>query len=315
MSTPIVIKGAKTAYIYIAERKINHMPTTKSKSKDEMNVLVTLNSGYVPQLCVMLHSLVRCNPTRRIRLFVLHSSLTADDFDRIGNTLLRAEEKYGSPRLGERCKVVTVNADALDLSNAPVTDRYPAEMYYRIFAARFMPEDVERVLYLDPDIIVNGSLGELYDCNMSGYLFAAASHVGTLMNKINEVRLDMDENAPYINSGVMLMNIALLRKKQNTDEVFAYIESHKKVLCLPDQDVISALYGPEIFPLNPYRYNMTERLFAFRVESELWKSLEKVRESSVIIHYCGRNKPWKKGYIGKLDVFYNEELKMMEDEN
>lgn len=285
---------------------------TVTDNKRELNVLVTLNSGYVPQLCVMLHSLVRNNTSRFIRLYVLHSSLTKEDFESIESTLRRASLRYTAENSFE---VVSLNANTLDLSNAPVTDRYPHEMYYRIFAARFLPGNVERVLYLDPDIIVNGSLEELYDCNMSGYLFAAASHVGTLMNRFNVVRLDMDENAPYINSGVMLMNIGLLREKQNIEEVFDYIVNHKKVLCLPDQDVISALYGPEILPLNPYRYNMTERLFAFRIESELWKSLEKVRESSVIIHYCGRNKPWKSGYIGKLDVFYNEEVKIMNEGN
>ena len=31
-----------------------------------------------------------------------------------------------------------------------------------------------------------------------------------------------------------------------------------------------------------------------------------VRENSAVIHYCGRNKPWRPGYIGMLDVFWNE---------
>ena len=35
-------------------------------------------------------------------------------------------------------------------------------------------------------------------------------------------------------------------------------------------------------------------------------SIDWVRGNSNIIHYCGRNKPWKQGYIGKLDVFWNE---------
>ena len=51
---------------------------------------------------------------------------------------------------------------------------------------------------------------------------------------------------------------------------------------------------------------MTERLFALRPQTEAWLDLQWVREHSAIIHYCGRNKPWKNGYAGRLDVFYKE---------
>ena len=49
---------------------------------------------------------------------------------------------------------------------------------------------------------------------------------------------------------------------------------------------------------------MTERLFAFHRQAGDRMDLDFVKENSAIIHYCGRNKPWKKGYIGKLDCFY-----------
>ena len=29
-------------------------------------------------------------------------------------------------------------------------------------------------------------------------------------------------------------------------------------------------------------------------------------EGTVIVHYCGRNKPWKNKYIGALDIFYED---------
>ena len=34
--------------------------------------------------------------------------------------------------------------------------------------------------------------------------------------------------------------------------------------------------------------------------------LECVRRTAAVIHYCGRNKPWRQNYIGRLDVFYRE---------
>ena len=76
----------------------------------------------------------------------------------------------------------------------------------------------------------------------------------------------MDDDSPYINSGVMLMNLGLLRREQSTDEVYSYIEEHKGKLLLPDQDIISGLYGEKIMPLDPVKYNMTEKLYAFFTE-------------------------------------------------
>lgn len=118
----------------------------------------------------------------------------------------------------------------------------------------------------------------------------------------------MDETGPYINSGVMLMNLELLRQHQDYAKVYEYINQHKTVLFLPDQDVISGLYASKILPLDPYRFNMTERLFTLHPSSEAWMDLNWVRQNSVIIHYCGRNKPWKDNYLGMLNTFYLEEV-------
>jgi lipopolysaccharide biosynthesis glycosyltransferase len=55
----------------------------------------------------------------------------------------------------------------------------------------------------------------------------------------------MEEESPYINSGVTLMNIYLLRKEQCYKDVFDFIENKKTVLLLPDQAIISSLYGSQ----------------------------------------------------------------------
>lgn len=64
---------------------------------------------------------------------------------------------------------------------------------------------------------------------------------------------------------------------------------------LPDQDIISALYGQHILPLDPIRCNMTEKLFALHQHNGDGMTPENVRQWSAIIHYCGRDKPWKPG--------------------
>ena len=265
-----------------------------------VNLLVTLNDAYIPCMNVMLTSLLHSNPKNTFRVFLLHSNISKEK-------LSQTEEI-----LQGRGELIPITASAEELQGAPTSSRYPLEIYYRIFAVDYLPRSINRVLYLDPDVIVNGSLDKLYTMPMDGYFFAAASHVNAFLQKMNKVRLDMDENSPYINSGVMMMNLELLRKEQDRDAVFRYIEEHKNTLILPDQDVISSLYGHQIIPLNPYRYNMTERLWLLHSHDEAI-TLDWIRKNSTIIHYCGRNKPWKKHYIGQLDTFFWETVARMND--
>lgn len=82
---------------------------------------------------------------------------------------------------------------------------------------------------------------------------------------------------------------------------------------MPDQDVISGLYGDKIISLDPYKYNMTERLYVFKKQSDEKIDIKYICSNTVIIHYCGRNKPWKDNYIGRLDVFYLQAKSKMED--
>lgn len=265
-----------------------------------INILVTLDENYLPHLNTMLYSLLYSNPEHTFTVYLLHSSIPEE-------ALARTHQIIGSA--GE---LVSVPIKDIGLENAPTTARYPQEIYYRIFAAKYLPERVNRVLYLDPDIIINGSIADLYNTPLEDYYFAAASHIGPVLHKVNEIRLDMDEDSPYINSGVMLMNLKRLRTEQNYEEVFEFIERRKNVLMLPDQDIISSLYGTKILALDPFRYNMTEVLFKQHAPFEKSLTLDWIRRNSVVIHYCGRNKPWKNNYLGDLDVFYEETLSRME---
>lgn len=263
-------------------------------NQTSMNILVTLDENYIPYLNVMLVSLLRSNPDEYFSIYLLHSSVREQALTKTRRIL------------GRRGELTAIPVSDAGLENAPTTSRYPFEIYYRIFAARYLPQQLDRILYLDPDLIVNKPLRELYTIPMKDYFFAAASHTGPVLRKLNEVRLDMEEESPYINSGVMLMNLALLRKEQRLEDVFDFIEKKKFLLFLPDQDIISSLYGSRIYPLDTFRYNMTETLFQRYAAFEKTIDLDWVRKNSVIIHYCGRNKPWKESYIGKLDVFYQE---------
>lgn len=260
------------------------------------HILVTLDRNYLKVLSVMLYSLSQSDPEGVYTVYVVNNTLTEEDFASLSALLPRTE-------------LVNVRVPEDLLQNAPVSDRYPTEMYYRLFAARYLPQQLERILYLDPDLVVLHSLRSLYQIDFDGKLFAAASHIESrTFRELNRRRLHLSEHAKYLNSGVMMMNLALLRK-ESPQTIIDYIQSHKATLLLPDQDVLNALYADRTVPLDPMVYNLGEkylRLKNLHLPPAEKLTLDWVRSNTAIVHYYGRNKPWKEHYRGSLGIFYHE---------
>ena len=260
------------------------------------HILVTLDRNYLKVLSVMLYSLSQSDPEGVYTVYVVNNTLTEEDFAPLSALLPRTE-------------LVNVRVPEDLLQNAPVSDRYPTEMYYRLFAARYLPQQLERILYLDPDLVVLHSLRSLYQIDFDSKLFAAASHIESrTFRELNRRRLHLSEHAKYLNSGVMMMNLALLRK-ESPQTIIDYIQSHKATLLLPDQDVLNALYADRTVPLDPMVYNLGEkylRLKNLHLPPQEKLTLDWVRSNTAIVHYYGRNKPWKEHYRGSLGIFYHE---------
>lgn len=271
----------------------------------KMNILVTLNSGYIKPLTVMLNSLLGSNPNRDFRVFVAHSSLTAQDF--------RYLEEHVPM---EHCELANIQVPNTMFADAPVLERLPKETYYRLFAAQLLPQDVTRVLYLDPDLVVVHSIDRLYRLDFSGNLFAAASHQFGPMQWLNRTRLHMPEGSKYVNAGVMLMNLSLLREVQDVPAVFDYIRENREKLYLLDQDILNGLYGGSTLAVDALAYNLDDRyLLNHNLLTRPSRHVDMgwVEQNAVIIHYCGKSKPWKADYKGKLGCFYERYSGCLED--
>ena len=123
-------------------------------SAQKINILVTLDENYVPYMNIMLKSLFESNNDCYFNVYLLHSSIP----DNAVNTTKEI--------MGNNGELHMVKAVDIGLDEAPTTARYPQEIYYRIFAAKYLPDTIDKILYLDPDLIVNGSLKELYNINL-----------------------------------------------------------------------------------------------------------------------------------------------------
>ncbi len=266
----------------------------KMNKKDMIRLLVALDQNYLPQLQVLITSISVNNPEEEIELYLMHSAIPSEELERVARQCRALG--YG---------FCPVKVDSSLFQDAPVTKRYPQEMYYRLLAPHLLPEHLNRILYLDPDILVINSLRPLWEIDLNGRLFAAASHTGVteIANSVNRIRLGTDSD--YFNSGVLLMDLNQCRKEILPDEVFAFSAAHSTSLLLPDQDILNAMYGSRILPLDDAVWNYDARNYKrYLVCSSGKADLDWVISHTAILHFCGRAKPWKPGYPYRFGILY-----------
>ncbi len=267
---------------------------------NEINILVTLNEKYLPPLQVLLTSLRTAHPDEPLTVWLLHSGIAP-------GALKMVERQCG--RLGMTLHCLTVDRAVFD--SAPVTRQYPQEMYYRLLAGCFLPPELDRVFYIDPDILVLNSLRPLWETPLEGRLFAAASHTGKtgLMNNINQVRLGTD--CKYFNSGVLLIDLNAARAQVRPQDIFRYAEEKGKALLLPDQDILNALYGERTMELDDTLWNYDARNYnTYLLRSGGVCDMDWVMRNTGILHFCGKAKPWKPGYLRRFGVLYKHYIQL-----
>jgi lipopolysaccharide biosynthesis glycosyltransferase len=259
------------------------------------HVLVTLDANYLPPLKVLMNSLFR-NNNRPFTFYLLYSRIPEVEIE----LLKQFVERQGH-------QLVPIYVDPKLFADAPVFRHYTVEMYYRLAAHQFLPPHLDRVLYLDPDIVAINPIDELYDMDFEGNMFIAAEHTHStkVANLFNKLRLKTPNAKGYFNTGVMMMNLELMRREVRMEDIYQFIRENRFKLVLPDQDVLNGLYWDKIKPVDGYRYNYDARYYdMIQLLPNPKHDLYWIQENTVFIHYCGKDKPWKENYKGELGLFY-----------
>ncbi|MGI6119318.1 MAG: glycosyltransferase family 8 protein [Desulfosporosinus sp.] len=265
-----------------------------------MNILVTLDSNYIQPLRVMLKSLFLNNPDEKCIIYLMHASLSEKELAQLADYI----EAHG-------CRLEIIKVEENCFAEAPILLHYTKEMYYRLLAYQLLPQDLDRILYLDPDILVINSIRELYDTDLNGYLYAAANHDRVSIKGINKIRLHPYEINAYYNSGVLLMNLAQLRQDADEQEIYRFVEENRAKLIMPDQDILNALYAKQIRTLDEKQYNYDARFYNYyKIVSGGTYDMDQVINHTSILHFCGKKKPWQKKYSGRFHALYKHYEKL-----
>ncbi len=257
-----------------------------------MNIAMQFNKKYLLYAEVMLTSLCT-NNDKQVDIYILNSELESRDIDVLKESLRRFDANIYD---------LKVDRDIFDM-RLPVCDDWPIEMYYKILLPELLPDNVDRILFLDVDIIVNGPLTELYDIDFGNKdMYVAQDGNGcNVLSVLSDRQQKMfskkfGDNYKYFNSGVMLMNIERLRSVYSFEDYKNAMEVWEYDLVAPDQDLINYVHGDKVGFVDWEIYD----LFAQGAHM-MGMTYNDVKDKARIIHFGG-SKPWNSKMALHFDI-------------
>lgn len=255
------------------------------KKHEKIDIVICLDKGFVLPTGVLIYSICVNNPDVDIDFhLVIDDSLTGKDKKDLLETCSQFAEK----------KVILYDVDISLFPNFPLknSDRLPRAAYYRLFLTDILPDTIDKVLYLDGDIIVRHSIIPLWQTNLNGYAVGVAidSDEGTI-EKYNRLRYPNQKS--YFNSGVMLINLEYWRKNDVKRDFLDYLSKYSERIIHADQDILNVIFQDNKLSI-PIKYNFQTGFFKKTPLWDYWKFEEEFKEGlkdPVIVHFAA-NHPW-----------------------
>lgn len=278
-----------------------------------MNLMIVTNTKYLPYTYVMLFSLFQTHSGTEIDVYLPYEDLADSEITALSDFCAAFPGKKLYPLyVGTAFKEQVQSRNGINV-----------ETYYRILGLKLLPESMERILYLDVDMVIKGSLMPLYQSDLTGKAFAVCEDIFGKINGFHEAnkrRLAIPPQYSYFNAGVMLFNLALLREENAADRMLENIYRDYERYEYNDQDVMNEMYydrlswaGWDMYNCPPCHFYLDkaasaagelvfadyDRMKAMGDDPETFLDqylnlTEQVYAQAAVIHYLADTKPWSR---------------------
>lgn len=256
-----------------------------------VHIAAAANDAYAMGLAVMLRSAASVlGEGRGLVAHVLTRRLSAENRERVLRSL---------PTGRVEVSWIDVPPDRMPDVTGRIRgfDWITVEAYDRLLLPEFLP-DLDKVIYLDSDLVVCRDPGRLWDLDTGDALLLAAPELDPDCRYVSSKKgiaryeeLGLREDLDVFNSGVMVLDLAACRESYLTRRVFDYLEATHGEGGWHDQDALNAMVAGRWGRLEP-RWNVTMHLFRKRGP----RRAPDIGADPFIIHFNSSVKPWQSGF-------------------
>ena len=251
-----------------------------------MNIVLATDDNFVQHCSVVIASVLANN--KNVFFFIFTEGLKYENEKKLKDLAVK---------MGGKVAICLMEGDAVSRFPMPsfMSSHISIATYYRLLVERALPKDINRVIYMDCDMVVRGDLQPLYEIEMADKALGAVYQYNEWAINTNSFeRLGYDRKFGYFNAGFLLINLEYWREHGVTDQLMSYIKENYSKIHSHDQDVLNAVLHEHVLPLS-CTWNYLPSFF----KKELYTYPDFVDYSKdiinpIIIHYVYKPKPWQR---------------------
>ena len=246
----------------------------------ERHISFCCDDNYLIPACIMLESLMKNNQGVRFIAHTFSDDLSEDSIRKFESILRSGDCELVLHELPENAREL--------ISNAPTLAHISIATYYRLFLPYVIDDSVDTILYLDCDIMIRGSVEELFGARDPDTLIVGASDIN---EEDHANRIGVDK---YVNTGVLTLDLPGIRQMYTVESI---LEEISKIMDQPmnivlgDQDIINLLFKGHIEEV-PIIYN-----FQLLIHKAYCLKNPALMRKIVIAHFITGDKPWNNDYL------------------
>lgn len=255
-------------------------------TNNNITLAVSTNNHYVIMLAALLKSIEENHRTGEIiDVWIIEDTVSDSNKKKLKNSV---SEKIFTLNWISSKKVVPKGM------NLPLDhNSYPLNIFMRLFIPHFISPEIDKVLYMDVDMIMLYEISKLWNTNLNNYILAAVTDsicVHIKNNIANYRELNLPPMAKYFNSGLLLINTKKWRENNITEKVIDTVNRNRKYTQFSDQYGLNVNVVGQWLELDP--------LWNYYAHGD--------HISPYVIHFYHR-KPFYKSYFNSSyyqDIFY-----------
>lgn len=279
----------------IREREMARKITSLLKT---IHVTMITDGNYVEPTLVAIKSMFFNKPENiAYKIYIITTDLAAEDITKLQNL-----------------QCYDLDIQIINCQNL-IAEYLPLEQHRHVSHAAllkfFLPEilpSVDKVLYIDSDVLVQESLEPLYATNIQTYYAAVVRDTLSVLGREYMQSVGIN-NQYYFNSGVLLLNLQKMRE-DNISQKLVIFRTQKEQNFM-DQDAFNGVIGHQVRYVS-YKYNflnyyltvMNKKQLSIFFEEDLtqYNQDEDLYRHCVILHFGGKEKPWSEdmGFLSEL---------------
>lgn len=240
--------------------------------KEKLNIVFTIDENFIRHFSVALVSVLENNKHLDLSIFVIHD---LEKLEKLNEVLVFFRSTY-------EFSVELLSLDNSALENYKVSHHLSKAVYFRLFLANILPSAIDKILFLDSDLVVTGSLSFFATFEFGDQALLAQDDIELDIN-IKRLR---DMGFPvkrYFNAGVLLINLKLWRERNMSAVFMETASAYMDKLAWWDQDILNICFYDQ-WEYFDKTYNGLHLRY-------------KLKQKPLIIHYAGPSKPWQ--YMNK----------------